>query len=59
VYKFAILMSVVVFLLFATNFAYAQKPQLATFQEIAQVIVDQKLSNNVTASVTLQSTSNQ
>jgi len=59
VYKFAILMSVAVFLLFATNFAYAQKPQLATFQEIAQVIVDQKLSNNVTASVTLQSTSNQ
>ena len=58
-YKFAILMSVAVFLLFATNFAYAQKPQLATFQEIAQVIVDQKLSNNVTASVTLQSTSNQ
>lgn len=58
-YKFAILMSVAVFLLFATNFAYAQKPQLATFQETAQVIVDQKLSNNVTASVTLQTTSNQ
>lgn len=58
-YKFAILMSVAVFLLFATNFAYAQKPQLATFQEISQVIVDQKLSNNVTASVTLQTTSNQ
>ncbi|HXV50900.1 MAG TPA: hypothetical protein VD689_02090, partial [Nitrosopumilaceae archaeon] len=52
-------MSVAVFLLFATNFAYAQKPQLATFQEISQVIVDQKLSNNVTASVTLQTTSNQ
>jgi hypothetical protein len=48
-----------VFLLFATNFASAQKPQLATFQEISQVIVDQKLSNNVTASITLQSTSNQ
>ena len=58
-YKFAILISVAVFLLFATNFAYAQKPQLATFQETAQVIVDQKLSNNVTASVTLQTTSNQ
>jgi len=59
VYKFAILMSVAVFLLFATNFAYAQQPQLATFQEISQVIVDQKLSNNVTASITLQTTSNQ
>ncbi|MBM3896137.1 MAG: hypothetical protein FJ360_00075 [Thaumarchaeota archaeon] len=52
-------MSVAVFLLFATNFAYAQQPQLATFQEISQVIVDQKLSNNVTASITLQTTSNQ
>ncbi len=58
-YKFAILLFVAVFLLFATNLASAQKPQLATFQEISQVIVDQKLSNNVTASVTLQSTSNQ
>jgi len=59
VYKFAILVSVAVFLLFATDYAFAQKPQLATFQEISQVIVDQKLSNNVTASITLQTTSNQ
>jgi len=59
VYKFAILVSVAVFLLFATDYASAQKPQLATFQEISQVIVDQKLSNNVTASITLQTTSNQ
>ena len=58
-YKFAVLISVAVFLIFATNFVSAQKPQLATFQEISQVIVDQKLSNNVTASVTLQTTSNQ
>lgn len=58
-YKFAILVSVAVFLLFATDYASAQKPQLATFQEISQVIVDQKLSNNVTASITLQTTSNQ
>lgn len=58
-YKFAILVSVAVFLLFATDYAFAQKPQLATFQEISQVIVDQKLSNNVTASITLQTTSNQ
>ncbi len=39
--------------------AYAQEPRLATFQESAQVIIDQRLSNNVTASITLQSTSNQ
>jgi len=41
------------------NYADAQDIQLATFQEISQIIIDQKLSNNVTASVTLQSTSNQ
>ncbi len=37
----------------------AQEVQLATFQEMAQVIVDPSISNNVTASITLQSTSNQ
>ena len=34
-------------------------PQLATFQETAQILVDKRVSNNVTASITLQSTSNQ
>jgi hypothetical protein len=47
-----------VLLLFSVQ-AYAQEPRLATFQESAQVIIDQRLSNNVTASITLQSTSNQ
>ncbi len=45
-------------MLFSSH-AYAQEPRLATFQESAQVIIDQRLSNNVTASITLQSTSNQ
>ena len=39
--------------------ANAQEVQLATFQEMAQVVVDTTISNNVTASITLQSTSNQ
>lgn len=39
--------------------AYAQEPKLATYQESAQVIIDGSISNNVTASITLQSTSNQ
>lgn len=39
--------------------AQAQEVQLATFQEMAQIIVDPSISNNVTASITLQSTSNQ
>lgn len=36
---------------------FAEQPRLATFHEIASVIVDQRLSNNVTASVSLQTTS--
>lgn len=36
--------------------AYSQEPGLATFQETAQVIVDKRVSQTVTASVTLQST---
>ena len=37
--------------------ALAQQPGLATFQETAQIIVDRTVSQDVTASVTLQSTS--
>jgi hypothetical protein len=37
--------------------AFAQEPRFATLHEVATVIVDQKLSNNVTASVSLQTTS--
>ena len=39
--------------------AQIQSPQLATFQETAQILIDKQISNNVTASITLQSTSNQ
>jgi hypothetical protein len=37
--------------------AFAEEPRLATFHETATVLVDQKLSNNVTASIALQTTS--
>ncbi len=43
----------------AAGDAYSQELQLATFQETAQVLVDRTLTGNVTASITLQSTSNQ
>ena len=39
------------------NYVYSQEMSLATFQESAQVIVDDSISQNVTASITLQSTS--
>ena len=37
--------------------AFAQEPGLATYHETAQVLVDKSMSQNVTASITLQSTS--
>lgn len=36
---------------------FAEEPRFATFHETATIFVDQKLSNNVTASVSLQTTS--
>jgi len=41
----------------SVNSAYSQEIGLATFQEMGQVIVDKSISQNVTASITLQSTS--
>jgi len=41
----------------STNYAYSQEVKNATFQEIAQIIIDKSISQNVTASITLQSTS--
>ncbi len=41
----------------STNYAYSQEVRNATFQEIAQIIIDKSISQNVTASITLQSTS--
>ena len=38
---------------FLVNYAYSQEINLSTFQESAQVIIDKRLSQNVTASVTL------
>ena len=39
------------------NYSYSQEVSLATFQETAQVLVDKSRSQNVTASITLQTTS--
>ena len=44
---------------FSATQVYAQDPKLATFQETAQILIDQKISNNVTAAIALQTTSNQ
>lgn len=39
------------------NYIYAQEIGLATFQETAQVLIDKSISQEVTASITLQTTS--
>jgi len=59
VYRLFILASISLIVFFSSAEVYAQEPRLATFQETAQMIIDQSISNNVTAAISLQSTSNQ
>lgn len=58
-YKIVIILIIFAIFLQSQNEAEGQEPKLATFQEISQVIIDKQFSNNVTASITLQSSSNQ
>ena len=55
--KIVVLLGLICILVFTTNYAYSQEMSLATFQETAQVIIDKSISQNVTASIALQSTS--
>jgi hypothetical protein len=55
--KIITLFVLVVIFAITTNYAYSQDASLATFQETAQVIVDKSRSQDVTASITLQTTS--
>ena len=41
----------------STTYAYSQEASLATFQETVQIMIDNKDSQKITASITLQSTS--
>jgi len=49
----------IVLLCFGTYSANAQQPRLATFHETAQVIIDQKIQNQTSSSISVLSTSNQ
>ena len=51
------LIALITLIIISSNYAYSQEIRLATFQETAQIIVDKSISQNVTASITLQSTS--
>ena len=55
--KEIILFTLVVLGGMSVNYAYSQDIQLATFQETGQIIIDKSVSQNVTASISLQSTS--
>jgi len=55
--KIIVLLGLIGILAFTINYAYSQEMSLATFQETAQIIIDKSISQNVTASIALQSTS--
>jgi len=59
VYKFLLFLAISLIVVFNYSEVIAQDPRLATFQETAQIIIDKRISNNVTAAISLQSTSNQ
>jgi len=50
-------LTVIILIGVSVNNAHSQEVGLATFQEMAQVIIDRSISQNVTASITLQSSS--
>ncbi len=58
-YKIIILIVIIGFSFFGLIDVHAQELKLATFRETALVFFDQQISQSVTASITLQSTSNQ
>ena len=51
------LLTLIILIGISTNYVYSQEISLATFQETAQIIIDKSISQNVTASITLQSSS--
>ena len=55
--KSLFLIGLITLIVISSNYAYSQEVGLATFQETAQIIIDKSISQNVTASITLQSTS--
>ena len=50
-------LALIVLIGISTNYVDSQEVNTATFQEIAQIIIDKSISQNVIASITLQSTS--
>ncbi len=55
--KKILFLSLIILIGISSNYAYSQEIGLATFQETAQIIIDKSISQKITASITLQSTS--
>ena len=55
--KKIVFFAVIALIAISTNYAYSQEMSLSTFQETAQIIIDKRITQNVTSSITLQSTS--
>lgn len=56
-YKAVLSFLLIFVVVYSAGNVFAEQARLATYHEIAQIIVDQKISNNVTASISLQTTS--
>ena len=54
--KILFLLGLIMILAISTNYAYSQEIGLSTFQESAQLIIDNKMSQNTITSITLLST---
>ena len=52
-----LLFPLIALLIIPINYSYSQEIGLATFQETAQVLIDKSVTNKVTSSITLQTTS--
>ena len=55
--KIIFFISLVMFMGISTNYAFSQEISLSTFQETAQVIIDEKIDHKSIASITLSSSS--
>ena len=55
--KMISLLTIIALIGVSANYVHSQEMSLSTFQETAQIIIDKRTAQNVTASITLQSTS--
>jgi len=53
--KIIFVISLIMFMGVSTNYVFSQEIGLSTFQETAQIIIDEKIEHNITTSITLSS----